>query len=43
MVLGFEQNFALEDAIGLHAFAQLEALTSVRPTAFLSGVYFLTG
>jgi hypothetical protein len=42
-VLGFEQNFALDDVIGIHAFAPVEAQASMRPIAFLSEVHFLTG
>jgi hypothetical protein len=39
----FWQKFTLEDAIGSHAFAPpLEALPSVRPMAFLSGVHCLS-
>jgi hypothetical protein len=39
--LRFRPNFALEDAIGIHAFAPLEALPCVCPIACLSGVHFL--
>jgi hypothetical protein len=36
----FRQKFALEHAIGSHAFAPpLEALACVRPMALLSGVH----
>jgi hypothetical protein len=40
-VLGFEQKVTLEDAVGSHV-CSLEARASVRPTAYLSGVHFLT-
>ena len=37
-VLGFQQKFTLEYAIGSHAFS-LEALACMWPMAFLSGVH----
>jgi hypothetical protein len=40
-LLVFEEDFALEDAIGSHA-CPLEALACVRPMAFLSGVHCLS-
>ena len=36
--LGFEHDIALEDAIGNHAFAPLEARACMCPTTFLSDV-----
>jgi hypothetical protein len=42
-VLGFERDFARSrNAIGIHAFAPLEALPFVGPIAFLSSVHYLT-
>jgi hypothetical protein len=35
----FRQIYTLEDAIEFNAFAPLEALASVRPLPFLSGVH----
>jgi arylsulfatase A-like enzyme len=37
----FRQEFALEDAIEIHAFALLEALPCMRPIPFLSDVHCL--
>jgi MFS family permease len=43
MLLGFEQEFTLKNAIEFHVFAPLKALSCLCPIAFLSGVHFLTG
>jgi hypothetical protein len=43
MLLGFEQNFALEDTMLVPKACSLEALACVWPIAFLSGAPLLTG
>jgi hypothetical protein len=42
LVFSVLTEITLEDAVEFHGFAQLEALASVRPMAFISGVHFLT-